>query len=113
MTLRPSWATILLSPDGETPIIVRQLPPEFGDDPRGPVFNPFSAYLMNSQVVLECTVSYGNVSVALTSTAGDNYSTVFDTSEGSIIIPISGFAGEYTLLLTDAFGAQFVGEFEI
>lgn len=110
-----SSATVALSKsaqDGEIVLIVPSDQDPVGN-PRGPVFNPFSAYLINNQVVLESSTSYGTVFVELTSTAGDNYSTVFDTSEGSIIIPISGFAGDYTLLLTDAFGAQFVGEFEI
>ena len=100
-----------ISDPGEILILPQNDIPD--DAPRSPVLNPFYAYLINGFVLLGSNRSIGDVYVALTSTAGDNYSTVFDTSEGSIIIPISGFAGDYTLLLTDAFGAQFVGEFEI
>ena len=98
---------------GEDQIIIRQRPGELEDDPRGPVFNPFTAYLYNNQVVLNCSTSYGDVDVSLVSTAGDNYSTVFDTADGFIIIPISGLAGDYTLLLTDSLGIHFTGEFEL
>ena len=96
-----------------TPIIIESESNQPEEEPRGPVFNPFSAYCLNNQVVLESSVSYGPVSVSLTSTAGDNYSTVFDTEDGFIIIPISGLSGDYTLSLVDATGQRFVGEFEI
>ena len=81
--------------------------------PRGPVFNPFSAYRINTTVVLASDTSYGLVSVTLISTAGDYYTTVFDTEDGSILIPISGDPGDYTLLLADSNGKTFVGYFEI
>ena len=81
--------------------------------PRGPIFNPFSAYLKNNQLVLESVTSYGLVDVELVSTAGDYYTTVFDTGDGSILIPVSGLAGEYTLQLIDASRMHFVGEFEM
>ena len=95
------------------PIIIENESNQPEEEPRGPVFNPFSAYRLNNQVVLECSVPYGIVSVSLTSTAGDNYSTVFDTEDGFIVIPISGLSGDYTLSLVDATGQRFVGEFEI
>lgn len=81
--------------------------------PRGPVFNPFSAYRLGNQVILGSSVSYGSVAVTLWSTAGDSYTTIFDTEDGVIIIPISGSAGDYTLLLADSFGARFIGEFSL
>lgn len=94
---------IVIEPGDDTP----------PDDPRGPVFNPFTAYRMNNTVVLESDTSYGLVSITLVSTVGDYITTVFDTADGSILIPISGNAGNYTLLLTDSTGAQFIGTFEI
>lgn len=61
---------VVIGPDSSNP----------NGDPRGPVFNPFTAYLYSNQVVLNCSTSYGDVNVSLVSTAGDNYSTVFDTA---------------------------------
>lgn len=107
----PSWASLSLSLDGDNPIIIHQLPTEYPNDPRGPVFNPFTAYLMNNQVVLESAASCGLVAVELTSTAGDYYTTVFDTEDGSILIPISGLTGDYDILLTTQEGLCFWGNF--
>ena len=102
-------------PLGQTtiPVVIEPDPSNPNEDPRGSVFNPFTAYLYNNQVVLNCSASYGYVNVSLVSTAGDNYSTVFDTSDGFILITVSGFAGEYTLTLTSESGQGFVGHFEI
>ena len=55
----------------------------------------------------------GEVDVFLVSTAGDYYSTVFDTQDGSIILPISGDAGTYTINVTTPDGQEYEGEFEI
>ncbi len=106
-------ASVVSVPDGGDVIIIQQYPPNPGGNPRGPVFNPFTAYRMNNTVVLESDTSYGLVSITLVSTVGDYITTVFDTADGSILIPISGNAGNYTLLLTDSTGAQFIGTFEI
>ena len=110
-----SCPTLYSEPLGQTtiPVVIEPAPSTPNEDPRGPVFNPFTAYLYNNQVVLNCSTSYGDVDVTLVSTAGDNYSTVFDTADGFIIIPISGLTGEYTLLLTDSLGVHFTGEFEL
>ena len=66
---------------------------------------------MNNQVVLESAASCGLVAVELTSTAGDYYTTVFDTEDGSILIPISGLTGDYDILLTTQEGLCFWGNF--
>lgn len=95
------------------PVVIGPDPSNPNGDPRGPVFNPFTAYLQNNQVVLNCSISFGLVSVSLVSTAGDNYSTVFDTGDGFIFIPISGNMGDYTLVLLDSLGTSYVGEFSL
>lgn len=64
-----------------------------------------------SSVVLSCVDECGDASVTLVSTAGDWYQTVFDTEDGSIIIPASGDSGHYTLTLVTSDGATYVGEF--
>ncbi len=79
--------------------------------PRMPAYNPFFAELVNGNVLLGSFSYFGIVDVSLTSTAGDDYSTVFDTADGTIIIPISGNTGDYTLLITTASGLEFLGEF--
>lgn len=99
---------------GGTPIVIAPEEPNTPEGtPRGPVFNPFTAYLQGNNVVLNCSVYYGDVVVVLVSTAGDYYTTVFDTSDGSTVIPISNLSGDYTLCLTDASGMQFIGEFNV
>lgn len=100
---------------GDDPTLIVILPPVISPEgaPRSPAFNPFTAYLNGDAVVLNCSAPYGNVAVTLISTAGDYYTTVFDTEDVSIIIPVSGLSGHYTLLLTTASGSQFIGEFDI
>lgn len=95
------------------PVVIGPDPSNPNGDPRGPVFNPFTAYLYSNQVVLNCSTSYGDVNVSLVSTAGDNYTTVFDTADRIIFIPVSGFAGDYSLTLTSESGQVFVGLFEL
>jgi len=96
---------------GHTIIIVPK--PDPADAPRTPVFNPFFAELMNGYVLLGSSNPYGTASVNVTSTAGDNYSTFFDTSDGAILLPISGNIGSYTLTISTPDGTHFVGEFTI
>ena len=100
------------SNDPEQIIIVQSstIPP---GSPRMPAYNPFYAELENGNVVLGSFSYYGTVEISLTSTAGDNYSTVFDTVDGTILIPMSGNTGDYILLITTAFGLEFIGEFSL
>ena len=95
------------------PILIIPIPSEIPDAPRMPAYNPFFAELMNGYVILGSSSAYGTASVTVMSTAGDDYSTCFDMSEGAIILPISGEAGFYTLRITTSGGLQFVGEFTI
>ena len=100
------------SKDG-TVILIEPRNDSHDGEPRGPVFNPFTAYLLNNTVVLESDMSYGLVNVILVSTAGDYYSTLFDTEDGTILIPVSGNSGDYSILITTLSGAQFIGTFSI
>lgn len=113
MALFSSQAIASVSYDDNSTILIHQLPTDPIGAPRSPAFNPFTAYLNGDAVVLNCSAPYGNVAVTLISTAGDYYTTVFDTEDGSVIIPVSGLSGHYTLLLTTASGSQFIGEFDI
>ncbi len=99
------------SPGTGNPIVIRPSEGEISGAPRGPVFNPFTALCWDDFIVVNCLVPYGDVMVTLLSSAGDNYTTVFDTSDESIIIPISGNAGNYTLTLVTQGGITFEGEF--
>ncbi len=98
---------------GGTPIIVSPEDPDLPDAPRGPVYNPFTAYLLNNQVVLESSENCGLVTVEITSTTGFYFSTVFDTEDGFIVMPVSGNVGSYTLTLTMSSGDVFTGIFTI
>lgn len=97
------------------PIIIRQEPTDPIGAPRTPFFNPFIAELMdgNTTVFLGATNACGTVFVQITSTAGDNYSTYFDSSDGSILLPISSNAGYYTLTIITPDGTHYVGKFSI
>lgn len=96
--------------DGES-IVIRADSVTLPGIPHIPVYNPFYAERVSTNVILGCYSSFGIVDVSLTSTAGDDYSTVFDTADGTIIIPISGNSGDYTLLITTDSGLEFIGEF--
>lgn len=84
-----------------------------GGAPRGPAFNPFTAYRQGNTVVLNCSVEYGVFEITLLSTAGDNITTVFHTENESMVIPVSGLPGDYFLLLTGESGYRFSGAFAI
>lgn len=97
----------------QIPILYKPDSFELPDTPRSPVYNPFYAFQDDCSVILGCLSPYGDVSVALESSAGDDYYTVFDTEDGQIIIPISGMIGHYTLTIVCAGGIVFGGEFDI
>ncbi len=90
------------------PIIIED--PGSGEN-RSPEQVPFHAQVWDNYVVLGCTSNIGSVEITLSSTAGDDYETVFDTSIGSIIIPISGNSGLYRLDIVLPSGQSYYGEF--
>lgn len=99
--------------DGHTIVLV-PLPDIAVGTPRSTV--PFFAEYIDAMntVQLGCNdASVGNVTVTLSSTAGDWYQTVFDTSDGPILIPASGNSGHYTLTLVTTAGDTYIGEFEL
>ena len=94
-------------------IIIVQTPIDLPGAPRSTV--PYEAEYNDvlNCVVLTCITPCGNVAVTLASTAGDWYQTVFDTLDGTILIPVSGDSGDYTLTLVASDGTTYVGEFFI
>ncbi len=97
--------------EDNTPIIIRQDSTELPGAPRSN--NPFFAELSNGYVILGASTSSGTVLVRITSTAGDDYSTYFNTSAGMILLPISGDPGDYLLSITTPDGIHYIGEFTI
>lgn len=95
--------------DGPIVIIPKPTHPE--EEPRSPIYNPFSAFLEDDYVILNSSVSYGIIDVELVSTTGDFYQTVFDTEDGSILVPISGNSGCYTITLITTSGQVYEGQF--
>ena len=108
-----SVTNAVLSNAGDHPILIVQDTTNIPDAPRSPVSHPFFAELMNGYVLLEASYFIGTVSVQITSTAGDDYSTYFDTDDGAIVLPISGNTGYYTLRITTPAGEHFIGEFSL
>lgn len=96
----------------DMPISIRQDPPPQGS-PRSPENNPFYAVLTGNYVILGASFTCGIVSVNVISTAGDDYSTDFDTSNGIILLPISGNGGDYTLTIILPDETLYVGDFAI
>lgn len=94
-------------------IVITSKSSDLPNNPRGPVFNPFTAFLQNNKVILESDTSIGLVNVVLISTTGDYYTTVFDTDDASTLLPVSGNSGYYRLYLTTESGIIFQGEFQI
>ena len=97
------------------PILILQDQSEIPDAPRAPSFNPFFAELVDStnSVALGATSPVGTVLVHITSTAGDDNSMYFNTSNGAIMIPISGNPGDYVLTIILPNGTHYIGEFTI
>lgn len=105
-------ADAMVAQDGET-IILRPRDNETGGAPRTAV--PFFAEYFDtlSCVMLGSNDTIGEVTVRLTSTAGDWYETEFDTSDGMLDIPVSGESGFYTLTIRTSAGVVYQGEFNI
>lgn len=106
-------STMTIPSKDEITISIRKQPVSFPGAPQAPAYNPFYAELGSGNVLLGSYSNIGIVDVNITSTAGDDYSTVFDTSNGTIYIPISGLTGDYTLLITTLSGVEYIGEFSI
>lgn len=94
-------------------IEVGRKPPFPGGRPRSVEETQFFAIAADTFVQLYSVSSVGEVDVLLVSTAGDYYLTEFDTQDGSIILPISGDTGTYTINVTTPDGQEYEGEFEI
>lgn len=94
-----------------TPILISQESPELIGTPRSG--SAFFAEYSEYYILLGATASCGTVTIRITSTAGDDYSTYFDTSTGVILLPISGDAGHYVLSITTLDGIHFIGEFTL
>ena len=66
-----------------------------------------------NRVDITCNEPCGNVYVTLISTAGDFFQTIFDTENGTLLIPVSGDDGYYEFSITTPDGINFIGEFTI
>ena len=96
--------------DGDLPIPIKISRPGANEN-RFPEQVPFYAQIEDYYVTLGCASSLGSAYITLISTAGDDYQTVFDTSTGVIIIPISGASGQYRLDIVLFSGESYYGEF--
>ncbi len=106
-----SGTTTSTQDQSNTPIIIINNSTEPEDAPRSN--NPFFAELSDGYVLLGASTTCGTVSVRITSTAGDDFNTYFDTSSGVIILPVSGNTGSYLLSITTSGGTHYIGEFTI
>lgn len=107
-----SFSSVSLSMDDE-PIEIKPDPNGPNNPPKTPIYNPFFAEYIEglNSIVLGSYSDIGDVEVTVSSTAGDWIITIFDTSDGTTLIPISGGSGSYTITLETADGLTFVGDF--
>lgn len=94
-------------------IIIKQRPDNPIGGPRSSSQTVFFASLEDYYVLLGSYTPCGDVDVTLSSTAGDFYTSVFDSQNGTTILPISGNSGHYTITLITEQGQIFDGEFYI
>ncbi len=94
-------------------ILIKQTSPSLnGNAPRSITENPFSAELLDMGVLLFADTDWGDVGVTLSSIEGDYYYTVFDTSDGAIVLLTNGNIGDsYTITIVTSGGLIFEGEF--
>lgn len=97
----------------DDPIVIQWDVPEFEEGPRTTVFIPFYAEYLSGNISLYSSNSIGTVAVEISSTAGDYYCTYFDTSDGSILLPVSGDPGYYLLRITVTSNVHYMGRFEL
>ena len=82
--------------------------------PRMPAYNPFYAELTDLGVFLSADSDWSEATVTLSSIEGDYYQTVFDTANGSILLPVNGNAGDsYWLTISVENGNEIEGEFNL
>lgn len=82
-------------------IVLSSKPVNPPEGPRMPAYNPFYAELTDLGVLLVSDSDWGDATVTLSSIEGDYYQTTFEMSEGSILLPINGDAGDsYTLTIS-------------
>lgn len=87
--------------DGGVVIVINPKPISHPTQPRTPAYNPFYAELTELGVLLVTDSDWGDATVTLSSIEGDYYQTTFEMSEGSILLPINGDAGDsYTLTIS-------------
>lgn len=96
--------------DGGVILRPREGDPDF---PRSPLLHPFIVYHQGESVYFVSTSTCGEVTLVLTSTGGDYYSTLYTEDQGTIIIPLSGNERVYTLVVVMESGMELEGKFKI
>lgn len=105
--------TVVTTQTGDRTILITHRPhTPTGNAPRSITENPFSAELLDMGVLLFADSDWGDAEVTLSSVEGDYYYTVFDTSDGAIVLPTNGDIGDsYTITIVTSGGLIFEGEF--
>lgn len=91
-------------------ILITPRPPS-PNAPRTLAYNPFYAELTDLGVLLLADSNWGEATVTLSSLEGDYYQTTFDMSDGSILLPVNGDAGDSYTLSIEISGLEFEGDF--
>lgn len=106
-------ASVFVQKNDGPVIVLEQDPTDYGTEPRTIATNPFYAEYAARKVYLSASESIGVVTVEITSTTGDNYVTFFDTSDGDILLPVSGDSGYYVIRITVSATEHYIGRFEL
>ena len=86
-----------------------------GNDHRGVIFVPFTAYYQGGTIYISTSAEFSSITVnVVNETTGQVWSTTTDISDGMGEIRITnGRAGSYTIVITTEYGEYFMGEFTL
>ena len=86
-----------------------------GDDHRGVIFVPFTAYYQGGTIYISTFAEFSAITIAVANeTTGQVWSTTTDISDGMGEISVSdGGAGSYTIEILTEYGECFVGRFTL
>ena len=105
-------STIGINSPQDGGVILRPVEGE-SDYPRAPLLHPFIVYHQGNFVYFGSISFCGEVTIVLTSTGGDYFTTFYTAEQGTILLPISGNEGTYTVIVVMESGTQLVGKFII
>lgn len=102
--------------DDEIIVILEETSPDYSSPPKSPSFIPLGC--VYSPALTSLVAIYyqdlGSTSVEIENqTTGEYNQTLVNALAGPMVLPISGSAGQWTIMFTLPSGVQYYGEFDI